>query len=135
MTMLGMVYTTYMCVDRMQSSTLSQPSDVDLWQVVDMVEFLMLAAPSSRARVKHQLMAWLLDDAQNSPGWKSCDDTFHKHIIEDVESAWLSNQPYPEDQALRYNRDYPQVEGPTQDDLTYDLMGTPTSREQWLYRS
>ena len=101
-TMQGMLYTTLLCIERLQSSTARRTNNIDLWQAVDAMELLMLASPSSRERVKQQLVSWLLTDDQGS---MACDDIFQKHIVEDIKVAWLSRHQY-DAQALHDEEDW-----------------------------
>ncbi|KIW24037.1 uncharacterized protein PV07_09776 [Cladophialophora immunda] len=86
-TSLGMVYTTYMCIDRMQSTPGRRLCTMDLWQTVELVELLMFASPDAFATVKRQLMSWLIDDAGGP-----YDDIFDEGILEEIEDTWLSTR-------------------------------------------
>lgn len=94
LTMLGLLYTTFMCLDQVQSSISHRECEIDVWPTVDMVEFLMFATPSSIVRVKQDLISWILDDTEDPVASQACDHIFQEHIIEDVEVAWLARQPH-----------------------------------------
>jgi hypothetical protein len=86
-----------MVIDRIQATIAGHPHNIDLWQTVDMVELLLLAGPSCRARVSKQLQAWLMGSADEPMGPSLFDDIFQQYVVEDVgdiEAAWLARQAY-----------------------------------------
>lgn len=96
-TPLGMIYTTYMCIDRIQSMPSRRRCTIDLWQTVELVELLMFASTEVFAKVKYQLVSWLIDDTGGPD-----DDIFDESTLEEIKDMWLSTRrPYHESHGLQ----------------------------------
>jgi hypothetical protein len=93
-TPLGMLYTTHMCIDRFQSTTTRRTCIIDVWQTVDLVELLMFTAHENITSMKHQLLAWLLDDVDGP-----VEDLFNEGTWGGIENIWSSTQQSPFDTA------------------------------------
>jgi hypothetical protein len=91
-TTLGMLYITFRVIDQVYVSMSAPAQNVDLWQVVDMVELLRPAPPSCCARVRKQLLIWLVGRVETASEASPCDDIFQQHVVEDLEAAWLARQ-------------------------------------------
>jgi hypothetical protein len=128
-TPLGMIYTTYMCINRMQSTSGRRLCTIDLWQTVELVELLMFASPDAFAKVKHQLMSWLIDN-----GGGPYDDIFNEGMLEEIEDMWLSTrQPHHEihglqDSSTTSNRYLPLPANPAQGYLTPDTSAAASPK-------
>lgn len=127
MTTLGMLYTSFMCIDQIESRLSTPKCIIDLWQTVDIVEFLTFAPPSSQARVKQTLLHWILDDVHDLAAAIPCDDIFHEYIIKDVETAWLARRPL-EIAPLQDSSSYRYLPAPAPSKLSYTSSCTELAR-------
>ncbi|KPI34886.1 uncharacterized protein AB675_2269 [Cyphellophora attinorum] len=61
----GMLCISLMCIDYMGPSF--KRTQLDVWQVIDMIHLLRLGSPPLMAAAKSQLLFWLLDDRPETP--------------------------------------------------------------------